>query len=67
MFDYYGIVSKEEIKNYEDLVHSKFEGIIFYIKSLLNKIFNDQDFSKFTRGRYSNEYGTHSTEKIILV
>ena len=32
----------------EDLIHSKFEGIIFNIKFLLNEIFKEQDSSKFT-------------------
>ena len=44
LFDYYGIAPKEE----KNLVHSKFQGIIFDIKFLLNWIFKDQEFSKYT-------------------
>ena len=57
MFDYYGIVSKEENKKIWDLVHNKFEDIIFFIKFLLYKIFTEQDSSKFPGGLDKEEAG----------
>ena len=52
LFEYYDIVSKVK----KDLVHSKSECVIFFIKNLLNN-FIDQDSSKFTGGHDSIEYG----------
>ena len=51
LFDYYGIVPKEEKqRRWEDLVHSKFEDIIFWHKIFCQtKFTRDQDFYKFTR------------------
>ena len=54
MFDYYGIATKDENKG--DLVHSKFEGIIFYIKIYGKQIFQGQDSSNFTGGKEKVEY-----------
>ena len=57
MFDFYGIVSKEEKK--EDLVQSKFEDIIYYIKFLKTiisktKIFPNSQREK-TKGELDND------------
>ena len=39
LIDYFGIVSKEEKEKIEDLVHSKFEGLIFNMKIVVKRNF----------------------------
>ena len=41
---------KSKTKIYEDLDHSKFEIIIFYIKYIVKNFFKDRDSSNFTEG-----------------
>ena len=66
MLYYFGILPREEKQQKWDLVHSKLEGIIFYIKFLLDKIFKDQDSSKFTVGLDSVEYSILFKIKFIM-